>query len=431
MEEMAQQSVLEPNLGSPQQPPRRKEEFDGDVPGEKLSEKEDGGETTDKQISELPEDNSPPLSWEQIVRDSVINPPVDQVYEFEDIIGTGSFSDVVLGVQLTTGKKYAIKIIDKAKIDTAKRKQRVLTEIDILRECDHPYIVKVHQIYESHLDICLVLDLMEGGELFDAIVRNQKFSEADARRIIRQMCLGLDYLHDKGICHRDLKPENMLCSSKDPKKTDICITDFGLAKFGKDSLATPCGSVNYVAPEIVANEIYDNGVDMWALGCVMYFVLFGKPPFHGEDDEEIMDLVEEGLYEFPADPDSLLVSGCAKELIRHLLEKDPAIRYTTKQTLKHAWFTPEKPTAEAATEEVEEEEEEEELDRPGATKQDQELTMDKRQTLRSSMNKAIDVQRDGLFFKTPLESTIAQRRKASAAAAASTTTSTANRFLHI
>jgi len=183
--------------------------------------------------------------WLQIVPQAIINPAVDEVYEFQDVLGEGAFSTVVLGARQPGGERFAIKIIDKMKLDTQLRQQRVLTEINILNQCSHPNIIHLESVHESKLDVCLVLPLMGGGELFDVVAARGQLKESEAARMMRQLLSAIDYLHEAGICHRDLKPENILCTSADPVVADVAITDFGLAKVGADSLATPCGTTQY------------------------------------------------------------------------------------------------------------------------------------------------------------------------------------------
>jgi serine/threonine protein kinase len=416
-----------------------------------------GQEEKKKSTGDESEEEEVPQDWAPLWEHSKITPEVGEVYDFEDELGQGAFSTVVLGRHLKTGERYAIKLIERARLDNVQRCQRVLTEISILSQCDHPHIMKIIEIYEGPLEVSLILPLMEGGELFDVVAHHGKVGEADASRMMRQLLTAVDYLHERGICHRDLKPENILCTSRDVRKANLKVTDFGLAKFGKDCLETPCGTTNYAAPEIGVEDFYDNSVDLWALGCVLYFMLFGRPPFDGEDDEEIRDLVSDCIYEFPQD---VHVSASAKDLIEHLLEQDPSVRFTAKQALGHCWIAGGAEGLVGVAESAANEEVETPVGpqvvvnsddhrnnnnnnkggddvAPGADKDSishhhrPPITTttnttkgninfsdeEKRKCLKSSMNRAIDVQRDGMCALQPVyASSIAIRREQAAAA---------------
>lgn len=262
---------------------------------------------------------------------------VTDVYEFEEIIGEGSFSSVVLATNNETKKQYAIKIIDKSKVIDEIQRDRIDREIEILKRCKHPNIIKFIEAFESDAEISLVLELMQGGDLFDRITSRGFFKEEDARHAMNSIMSAVDYLHERSIVHRDLKPENLLYDSKDEDAT-LKIADFGLSKYSNetDGLETPCGTLAYTAPEVTNRKVYRKAVDIWSCGCIMYFMLFGKPPFYSDDEEEIYELVSEGTWTFPDKP---RVSDSARELIGYLMEKDPNKRYTAKQALTHPWMT--------------------------------------------------------------------------------------------
>ncbi|EKM59617.1 uncharacterized protein PHACADRAFT_181609 [Phanerochaete carnosa HHB-10118-sp] len=235
-----------------------------------------------------------------------------------------------------------------------------------MRGINHPSIVKLSSFFESAEHYFLVLELMEGGELFHQIVKLTYFSENLARHVILQVAQGIRYLHEeRGVVHRDIKPENLLFEpvpivpSKNPlqKQFDedkedegefivgiggggigkVKIADFGLSKVVWDEQTmTPCGTVGYTAPEIVKDERYSKSVDMWALGCVLYTLLCGFPPFYDESINVLTEKVARGHYTFLSpwwDP----ISATVKDLITHLLCVDPAQRYTIDEFLNHPW----------------------------------------------------------------------------------------------
>eukprot|EP00042_Codosiga_hollandica_P028232 m.146947 g.146947 ORF g.146947 m.146947 type:complete len:212 (-) comp52719_c0_seq1:710-1345(-) len=152
---------------------------------------------------------------------------VERVYKFGKVLGTGNFAEVKLAVHRETNKKYAVKIINKALC--AGKEDMIETEIAVLKKVQHKYIVGMLEEFDTPDKLYLILDYVEGGELFDRIVEEGNFTEVDASRIMRQMTEAIQYLHELGIVHRDLKPENLLFATKEPQ-SDILVTDFGLAK---------------------------------------------------------------------------------------------------------------------------------------------------------------------------------------------------------
>ncbi|KAF9247147.1 kinase-like domain-containing protein [Melanogaster broomeanus] len=242
----------------------------------------------------------------------------------------------------------------------------ILKEVQIMRGMNHPSIVKLISFSESQDYYFLVLELMEGGELFHQIVKLTYFSENLSRHVILQVARGIRYLHEeRGVVHRDIKPENLLFERMpivpsqnivqrpyDEDKEDegefvlgvggggigrVKIADFGLSKVvWNEETMTPCGTVGYTAPEIVKDERYSKSVDMWALGCVLYTLLCGFPPFYDESINVLTEKVARGYYTFLS-PWWDDISSSAKDLIEHLLCVDPAQRYTIDEFLAHPW----------------------------------------------------------------------------------------------
>lgn len=283
-------------------------------------------------------------------------------------MGDGAFSNVYRAKDNTgqTGE-VAIKVVRKFEMNSSQR-ANILKEVQIMRQIDHPNIVKLHDFSESRQYYYIVLELCPGGELFHQIVRLTYFSEDLSRHVIVQVAKALEYLHeDAGVVHRDIKPENLLfypapfIPTKHPKpkapededKADegefipgvgsggigvIKIADFGLSKVIWDSQTmTPCGTVGYTAPEIVKDERYSKSVDMWALGCVLYTLLCGFPPFYDESIQVLTEKVARGQYTFLS-PWWDDISKSAQDLVSHLLTVDPEKRYTIGQFLNHPWI---------------------------------------------------------------------------------------------
>lgn len=146
------------------------------------------------------------------------------------------------------------------------------SEVDILSQLDHPNVVKLYEIFDEGDCLCLVMELMVGGELFDRIVEKEHYSEREAADTIRPLVDAIRYCHSMGIVHRDLKPENLLYGSRDSGAT-LKISDFGLARFVQGELATTaCGTPGYVAPEIISGKGYGQEVDYWSVGVILYIL---------------------------------------------------------------------------------------------------------------------------------------------------------------
>ncbi|CAD6442017.1 b208de87-c5a6-45d4-bda2-a6c355b487dc [Sclerotinia trifoliorum] len=307
-------------------------------------------------------------------------------WQLVEKMGDGAFSNVYKAVDLEgRAGKVAIKVVRKFEMNSNQgdahlhpnfnKKQpkgveraNILKEVQIMRGLDHPNIIKLIEFSESRQYYYLVLELAPGGELFHQIVRLTYFSEKLSRHVITQVAEALLYLHEtQGVVHRDIKPENILFdpipfiptrnpkprSAEDEDKVDegeftigvgsggigrIKIADFGLSKVVWDSQTmTPCGTVGYTAPEIVRDERYSKSVDMWALGCVLYTLLCGFPPFYDESIQLLTEKVATGQYTFLS-PWWDDISKSAQDLVSHLLTVDPKKRYTIEQFLQHPWI---------------------------------------------------------------------------------------------
>ncbi|KAI8821384.1 kinase-like domain-containing protein [Fimicolochytrium jonesii] len=272
-------------------------------------------------------------------------PGVGQIYKMDDFfrkyelgstLGTGAFSEVRLGVERNGGRKFAVKIVDKSK---CKGKEGMIdTEVRILQKVRHQNIIQMFEMYENENKLCLVMELVTGGELFDDIVKRGRYTEVDCARIIHKILLALNYLHDLGIVHRDLKPENLLLSDKS-KRPKIMISDFGLSKIFNDEevMKTACGTPGYVAPEVLRRQGYGREVDLWSLGVITYILLCGYPPFYDQNNVELFKLIMAGNFKFDKpwwDP----ISDTAKHFISRLLVVNPKDRQTAAEALEHPFI---------------------------------------------------------------------------------------------
>jgi len=266
---------------------------------------------------------------------------INDVYSIGDEIGRGGFSIVKKGVNKETKESVAIKIIEKK--TTGEEEVALLhREIDIMRKLKHPHIIALHDVFEDSERIYLVLELVTGGELFDQIVSRGVYSERDAASVIHQILEAVGYMHSNGIAHRDLKPENLLCGGPDGRQ--IKVTDFGLSKdFGKGNLRTSCGTPDYVAPEVLKGQTYDNSVDIWSIGVICYILLCGFPPFYGKNDQQIFEKILKANYDFPS-PDWDEITDDAKEFIQAILVLEPTERPTAADCLQAPWIVSQVPS---------------------------------------------------------------------------------------
>ncbi|KAJ7409164.1 Serine/threonine-protein kinase DCLK2 [Willisornis vidua] len=201
---------------------------------------------------------------------------------------------------LSTGKEFALKIIDKAKC--CGKEHLIENEVSILRRVKHPNIIMLIEEMDTPTELYLVMELVKGGDLFDAITSSTKYTERDGSAMVYNLASALKYLHGLNIVHRDIKPENLLvCEYSDGTKS-LKLGDFGLATVVEGPLYTVCGTPTYVAPEIIAETGYGLKVDIWAAGVITYILLCGFPPFRSENNlqEDLFDQILVGKLEFPS-----------------------------------------------------------------------------------------------------------------------------------
>ncbi|CBN74237.1 Myosin light chain kinase (MLCK) [Ectocarpus siliculosus] len=235
-------------------------------------------------------------------------------------------------------REYAVKRIKREGLSD-QEEQEVIAEANIMRELDHPNLVSIYDFYQDDPKFFyMVLELMEGGELFDRIVQKQYYNEAEARDVCLTFLEAMKYTHGQGVVHRDLKPENLLLASKSDDSS-IRLADFGFAVSVLDGYVTDqCGTPGYVAPEILRSRPYGTSVDMWSIGVIIYIILAGYPPFHDEDQNRLYRKIKAGHYRF--DPEYWNdVSSEAKDLIRKLLTVDPTRRLTAAEACEHPWLS--------------------------------------------------------------------------------------------
>jgi len=274
---------------------------------------------------------------ELLVAQSKSNPDAD--YKKLNFLGEGSFASVYRVQNRYTDAICAMKIINKNYSCSVSDEKEILNEINILRTMDHPGILKIFEFYSNQQSYSIVTELCPGGELFQQIIDKGPFTEKYSAYVMYQIFSAVNYCHKMHIVHRDLKPENILIVNKDKDGfPTIKICDFGTSKiFEKGAVQRKLvGSSYYIAPEVLKKH-YNEKCDIWSCGVILYILLSARPPFGGQDDNDIMERVATGVYDLESPPFDK-VSASALDLIRKLLTMDVNERITAEQALNHPWF---------------------------------------------------------------------------------------------
>lgn len=295
-------------------------------------------------------------------------------YQLGQVLGTGGFSVVRIGVRKEDRLQVAIKTLKKYGYGTGKGKRKgkghagsearmwqaealVTNEILVMMRIvdyvsPHPNIIHLLDVYEDDDAVHLVLELCRGGELFDRIVEQERYSERDAATVVGQIAAGLAALHHCGIVHRDLKPENCLYADPHPE-APLKIMDFGLSHIHNvtNAVVGVFGSMDYMAPEQLNMSGTMPANDRWSLGVILYILLCGYPPFRAKTTRDKQRRILTGAYSMEEES-----WGCisleAKELIRGLLSVDPFVRPSAAELLSHPWVSGESATRELIHEAV-------------------------------------------------------------------------------
>ncbi|KAL8166279.1 hypothetical protein V2J09_007778 [Rumex salicifolius] len=289
--------------------------------------------TIDKAVSLNPSKPSAVLPYE--------TEPLSELYLLGKKLGQGQFGVTYLCLDKSTGDRLACKSISKKKLICKEDCDDVYREIKIMHHLSSiSSVVSIRGGYEDSQNVHLVMELCEGGELFDRILRKGHYSEREAAKLMKTIIRFLEDCHSLGVMHRDLKPENFLFKSKH-EDSPLKVTDFGLSVFFQpgDTFTDTVGSPYYVAPEVLKKS-YGPEADIWSAGVILYILLSGVPPFWAETNKGIFRKILGGTLDLVTRPWQG-VSDNAKDLIRKMLEKDPKKRLTAYEVLCHPWMADE------------------------------------------------------------------------------------------
>lgn len=261
----------------------------------------------------------------------------------KETLGVGGFGKVKVADDERTGYRYACKIIDKASVRSPSRLTQLQREINCMRRLRHRNVVYFKRVLSTSTKIYILMEYIAGGELSTEVRRFGRLTEPYARFYFKQLIDGLQHCHANGVFHRDLKPDNLLLGENGTLK----ISDFGLSFLKLEAsnsstasavLLTQCGTLNYIAPEIVALGSGGDGysgrcVDAWSCGVILYNLVSGYLPFQSKDPEETLQLILHATPEYPS-----FISESVVDLISKLLVSNPPQRYTLNDIRQHPWF---------------------------------------------------------------------------------------------
>ncbi|GJE90970.1 Pkinase-domain-containing protein [Phanerochaete sordida] len=276
------------------------------------------------------------------------DPKMIGLWKIGRTIGKGSSGRVRVARHSKTGQYAAVKIVSKSVLNSRlslkhmdEEARRIMhgieREIVIMKLIEHPNIMRLYDVWETSTELYLILEYVEGGELFDYLCDKGRLSTSEALGHFQQIITAVNYCHRFNIAHRDLKPENLLLD----RAGNIKVADFGMAAWqGKsDLLQTACGSPHYAAPEVIMGTAYNGACsDVWSCGVILYALLAGGLPFDDEDLGTLLEKVKVGKYTMPTELDSR-----AKDLIKRMLEKDVTKRITIEEILQHPFYTSQPP----------------------------------------------------------------------------------------
>lgn len=266
-------------------------------------------------------------------------------YDLKEQLGVGSTATCHKCVRKNDQMEFACKVIDKQQIEDkfTGLLDQFYVEIKALQTLRHPNIIHLVDVYETSAKIYMVMEVMNGGELFDYVVEKGTLSEEEASTFVRSITSAVCHMHSMNIIHRDLKPENLLLTSKH-KNAEVKLIDFGLAKIiaaGNSPAAATSflGTKGYLAPEMLQRNSYDKAIDMWALGIIVFVLLCGCLPFDDDSSKIPSESAARKKFTLRFPRWSTNLSASAKDLLHNLLDVNPKTRFTAEQALAHPWVS--------------------------------------------------------------------------------------------
>ncbi|CCD23055.1 cAMP-dependent protein kinase catalytic subunit TPK1 NDAI_0B00210 [Naumovozyma dairenensis CBS 421] len=250
-------------------------------------------------------------------------------------LGTGSFGRVHLIRSIHNGRFYALKVLKKHTIVKLKQVEHTNDERLMLSVVNHPFLVRMWGTFQDCEQIFMIMDYIEGGELFSLLRKSQRFPNPVAKFYAAEVCLALDYLHSLDIIYRDLKPENILLD----KNGHIKITDFGFAKYVPDITYTLCGTLDYIAPEVVSTKPYNKSVDWWSFGILIYEMLAGYTPFYDSNTMKTYENILNSKLKFPEFFHEDVRDLLSKLITKDLSERLGNLQNGTDDVKSHPWFS--------------------------------------------------------------------------------------------
>lgn len=256
-------------------------------------------------------------------------------FQIQRTLGTGSFGRVHLVQSRHNSRFYAIKVLKKQQVVKMKQIEHTNDERAMLRKVKHAFLITLWGTFSDSKNLYMVMDFIEGGELFSLLRKSQRFPNPVAKFYAAEVALALDFLHHNNIIYRDLKPENLLLD----RHGHVKIADFGFAKEVPDITWTLCGTPDYLAPEVVASKGYNKSVDWWSLGILTFEMLAGHPPFYDANPMKLYENILAGVVRYPSYFDAAATDLLGKLLTADLTKRFGNLRNGSRDVMEHAWFS--------------------------------------------------------------------------------------------